>query len=223
MKDQVFKSILLVLIVGGVIIWLAAIIFYGMGGMETTFFICITSQLLIIICCALVIRAFHQQANSDSLTGVSNRRRFFAKMAGVLGQRLPISLMMIDLDNFKRINDTYGHLVGDEVLRQFAQILKDNTRKTDLVARLGGEEFVVVLPLTHHENAVKMAERIKQAVEAKTFICGSADENITVSIGTVTSKFPMDADYLLKFADKALYKAKEKKNMVVAYEQLKTI
>jgi diguanylate cyclase (GGDEF)-like protein len=83
-----------------------------------------------------------------------------------------------------------------------------------LVARLGGEEFVVVLPLTHHENAVKMAERIKQAVEAKTFVCGSADERITVSIGTVTSKFPMDADYLLKFADKALYKAKEKKNMV---------
>jgi GGDEF domain-containing protein len=98
----------LVLIIGGVIIWLAAIIFYGMGGMETTFFICITSQLLIILCCALVIRALHQQANSDSLTGVSNRRRFFSRMAGVFGQKLPISLMMIDLDNFKRINDTYG-------------------------------------------------------------------------------------------------------------------
>lgn len=223
MNDRIYKSVSLIIITGGVIIWLAAIIFYGIEGMEATIFVCITSQLLIILCCAIIIWILYQQANRDSLTGVYNRRRFLSRMDGVLMKRLPISLMMIDLDNFKRINDTYGHLAGDEVLKQFARVLKNNTRSADMIARLGGEEFVIVLPQTHNKNAIKMAERVKQAVECEAFICGTVAEKITVSIGTVTSKFPLEADYLLKFADKALYKAKEKKNTVVAYEQLEMI
>jgi len=128
--------------------------------------------------------------------------------------------MMIDIDNFKRINDTYGHQAGDQVLTQFADILKSNARKEDMIVRLGGEEFAVVLPQTCKENAVKMAERIKRAVEEKNFTFDYVSEKITVSIGIVTTDFPMNTDILLKYADKALYKAKEIKNMVVAYEQL---
>lgn len=220
MKEWFFKFAPLVLLAVGAGIWLAAFLLYERIGLNAILITCIIGQLLLFLCCGIIIKKLHHQANRDSLTDVYNRRCFFSKMSAIFKMKFPVSLMMIDVDNFKRVNDTYGHSAGDEVLKQFAEILKNNARSTDIVARLGGEEFAVVLPQTCRKNAFKMAERIKQAVETETFIFGSVTEKITVSIGTVTTKFPIHADCFLKYADKALYKAKEIKNAVVAYEQL---
>ncbi|KUO73049.1 MAG: hypothetical protein APF77_20470 [Clostridia bacterium BRH_c25] len=219
MKEWFIKLVPFVLLAVSAGIWLAAFLFYTRIG-YMILVPCIIGQLLLSLYCGIIIQRFYWQANIDSLTGVYNRRCFFLKMSGILKMKFPVSLMMIDIDNFKRINDTYGHSAGDEVLKQFAEILKGNTRSTDIVARLGGEEFVVFLPQTCCENVFKMAERIKQAIEAKTFIFGSGTDKITISIGIATTIFPINPDCFLKYADKALYKAKETKSAVIAYEQL---
>lgn len=220
MKEWFFKFAPSVLLAVGAGIWLTAFLFYDMIGLNMIFVPCIIGQLLLFLCCGITIRKLHQQANRDSLTGVCNRRGFFSKMSAISKMKFPVSLMMIDIDNFKRINDIHGHSAGDEVLKQVAEILQSNTRSTDIVARWGGEEFAVVLPQTGSENALKMAERIKQAVEVNTFTFDSVTEKMTISIGFSTTKLPIHTDNFLRLADKALYKAKETKNAIVAYEQL---
>jgi len=218
MKEWFYKFAPLVLLVAGTGIWLAAFLFYDMVNLDIILISCIIGQLLIFLYCGIIIRELHRQANIDSLTGICNRRCFFTKMTTIFKKKFPVSLMMIDVDNFKRINDTYGHSAGDEVLKQLAKILKSNTRSTDIVARLGGEEFAVVLPDTSCENGLIMAERIKQTIEAKTFIFGVDTDKITISIGIASTKLPIHTDCFLKYADKALYKAKETKNAIVVYE-----
>lgn len=220
MKEWFFKYAPHALLAVGAGIWLAAYVFYDLIGLGKILIPCIISQLLLFLCCGIIIQKLYQQANIDSLTGICNRRYFFSKMSAIFKMKFPVSLMMIDIDNFKSINDTYGHSAGDEVLKQFAETLKNNIRNTDMVARLGGEEFAVVLPQTCCENVFKMAERIKKTIEAKNFIFDSATDKMTISIGIATTKLPIHIDCLLKDADRALYKAKETKNAVVAYEQL---
>jgi diguanylate cyclase (GGDEF)-like protein len=126
--------------------------------------------------------------------------------------------MMIDVDNFKRINDEYGHASGDAVLKQLAEIINSNTRSTDIVARLGGDEFVVVLPRTSYEIVLKVAQRIKQAIEDKSFVFDSYAIKTTISIGIVITTQPIQTNCFLKNADESLYKAKEIKNAIVVYE-----
>ncbi|MDF2524072.1 MAG: diguanylate cyclase [Clostridiales bacterium] len=218
MKEWFFKFAPLVLLVVGAGIWLAAFLFYEKISLNMVLTSVIIGQLIIFFYCGIIIQKLHQQANIDSLTGICNRRSFFTKMSEIVKMKFPVSLMMIDVDNFKRINDTHGHSSGDEVLKQLAEILKSNTRSTDIVARLGGEEFAVVLPQTSCENVLKMAERIKQAIEAKTFIFDFETEKLTISIGIATTKLPIYTDSFLKYADGALYKAKELKNTIVTYE-----
>ena len=180
----------------------------------------ILSQVFANFFCGIFIKKLYEQASKDSLTGACNRRYFAAKVSTLSKMKFPVSLMMVDIDNFKKVNDVYGHLAGDELLKQVAEILYNNVRKTDLVARWGGEEFTIVLPNTSPENAFKLAERIKNIVETNTFDIGMSKVSMTISIGIATTTFPIHPDCFVDFADKALYKAKETKNAVVAYGQI---
>ncbi|MFK3778412.1 PleD family two-component system response regulator [Agrobacterium sp. NPDC089420] len=160
----------------------------------------------------------------DGLTGLNNRRyldnhlKILFDRAAVRGR--PISICMTDIDRFKLVNDTYGHDVGDEVLREFAARIRSTVRGADLACRYGGEEFVVVMPDTPIEQAASVAERLREIVEDKPFYVRSIDRelSITASLGIATSSGAFGApDELLKRADKALYEAKHAgRNCVVA-------
>ncbi|MCZ7481916.1 MULTISPECIES: PleD family two-component system response regulator [Rhizobium/Agrobacterium group] len=160
----------------------------------------------------------------DALTGLNNRRyldnhlKILFDRAAVRGR--PISICMTDIDRFKLVNDTYGHDVGDEVLREFAARIRSTVRGADLACRYGGEEFVVVMPDTPIEIAASVAERLRAIIEDKPFYVRSIDRelSITASLGIATSSgaFGMP-DELLKQADRALYEAKHAgRNRVVA-------
>lgn len=160
----------------------------------------------------------------DGLTGLNNRRyldshlRILFDRAAVRGR--PISICMTDIDRFKLVNDTYGHDVGDEVLREFSARIRSTVRGADLACRYGGEEFVVVMPDTPMELAASVAERLRAIVEDKPFYVRSIDRelSITASLGIATSKGAFGTpDELLKQADRALYEAKGAgRNRVVA-------
>jgi diguanylate cyclase len=152
-------------------------------------------------------------ATTDHLTELANLREFENRFEQLfeecLNNEMPISFLMLDLDHFKMINDTYGHLRGDEVLSELAQILIKSCRSYDLVARIGGEEFAIVLPRCPKETAFNIGRRIRQQIEDYVFCKDSHEIRMTVSIGV--SSFPNDADdseKLMALADKALYKAK---------------
>lgn len=150
-------------------------------------------------------------ATHDALTGVYNRRRFDEKLAesSLLFQRTgrTFALLLIDADYFKRVNDTYGHAVGDDVLCQLAALIESTTRATDFVARYGGEEFAVLLPEVEEPDSPDVvAEKIRAAVAAANF---PTVGQVTVSIGVSIAQ-PSDRDSLglLKRADMQLYEAK---------------
>ena len=150
---------------------------------------------------------------NDHLTGISNRRAFF-EVAGVEFERWkkrprPLSLLTIDADHFKKVNDTYGHATGDEVLKHLSKILQDSVRTMDLVARLGGEEFGALLPSTDLEGAVKIAERIRATIAESEFEVDGHVIRYTVSIGvSAVDEQVTGVDMLLKLADDALYVSK---------------
>ena len=148
----------------------------------------------------------------DELTGLSNRRHFMDylnKMVSLSKRRSQsLSLLMADVDNFKNINDTYGHHMGDEFLKAVGEVLKENTREEDLAARMGGDEFVILLPQTRLKEALKIAERIKDSVGEISIL--SEDNINTLSIGAAVLNNDDNSESLLKKADDALYKAKEK-------------
>ena len=148
----------------------------------------------------------------DELTGLSNRRHFMDylnKMVSLSKRRSQsLSLLMADVDNFKNINDTYGHHMGDEFLKAVGEVLKENTREEDLAARMGGDEFVILLPQTRLKEALKIAERYKDSVEEISIL--SEDNINTLSIGAAVLNNDDNSESLLKKADDALYKAKEK-------------
>lgn len=152
-------------------------------------------------------------AITDGLTKVSTHRFFQEAMDREISRSrrfgLHFALIILDIDNFKMLNDTYGHLEGDNVLQEIARIMKQQTRETDIVARYGGEEFVVILPETDKEGSKITAERIKEKIENHKFILQEKDVKVTASMGVAI--FPYDADdktNLIRKADKALYKAK---------------
>ena len=164
-------------------------------------------------------------ATTDSLTGIWNRR-FFRSLAKRELDRTSryggeLALMMIDLDHFKGINDTYGHAVGDEALKMVAAIGRATLRRIDIFARYGGEEFVIALPETPLEQAVQVAERLRLTLNETPITTETKPLHITVSIGlTVTGHGPSDLNTLLKQADDALYKAKDNgRNRVEVYRQ----
>jgi two-component system cell cycle response regulator len=154
-----------------------------------------------------------RMAVTDPLTGLRNRRYLDAHLdqmiARALAQTQPLCVMAFDLDRFKAVNDTYGHAAGDAILRQFAERLSANTRSVDLVARTGGEEFVVAMPEAGLPDARIAAERVRAAVERPGFDIGDRAIDMTVSVGVAALRRRGDgAERLLARADAALYAAK---------------
>lgn len=153
-----------------------------------------------------------EEAMHDSLTGLLNRAAFFT----IFGQEVarsrrrdaPLALIMADVDHFKAINDRYGHVAGDAVLREVAKRLRIALRSSDLVGRYGGEEFVVLVPACDIRQALAMAERIRQSVSASPIEVPGASVQTTISVGVAGTDDMDVAEELLKRADQALYRAK---------------
>jgi diguanylate cyclase (GGDEF)-like protein len=156
-------------------------------------------------------------ATTDPLTGIANRRKMTEQISHELERARrfhhPLSLLMIDIDHFKRINDTYGHEVGDKAIVAIARLLTESMRGVDLVARFGGEEFVLLMPETHVEVAVHAAERLRAAVAALTVEAGDGAlvaQTISVGVSSADPSGALDTpSSLLVRADKALYRAKK--------------
>jgi len=163
-------------------------------------------------------------AVTDQLTGLHNRRYMTGQLEALVKRAAhggdPVSALLIDIDHFKKINDGYGHDVGDEVLREFAVRLASNVRAVDLPCRYGGEEFVVVMPGTKLEDAERIAERIRLHVAGSPFRVAQGTELLTatISVGVAATQGPEDTpDALLKRADEGLYEAKQSgRNKVIA-------
>jgi len=165
---------------------------------------------------ALTYQITKELTNRDELTKLYNRRYFFERLEKEVERarryQRRLSLLMIDIDHFKNYNDTFGHLHGDEVLRQLAQTLDKNLRKVDVIARYGGEEFLALLPETDKRNAKRVGEKLRKAVEKNDFHSKQSElgpGKVTITIGI--SAFPtdcQDAYELLDLADKAMYYGK---------------
>lgn len=144
----------------------------------------------------------------DQMTNLLTRSHFMRQMHE-MEEDFRGSFLMLDIDLFKKVNDTYGHLAGDEVIRQVAGVIQDHVRQDGLAARYGGEEFVVCLPQKDMEEAVKRAEEIRQAVERKTVKVSGSNLGCTISIGLGYADGRKTVEEVLKRADEALYAAKK--------------
>lgn len=153
-------------------------------------------------------------ASTDVLTGVANRRSFFERsrelLAAAKRRHSPVTALITDIDFFKKINDTYGHAAGDDALKAFADTCRSLLRPLDLVGRLGGEEFGVILPDTTLSGGQKVAERLREAVADRQILSGGHCFNMTVSIGVCEAPPSQDGiEATLAAADEALYRAKQ--------------
>ncbi len=164
-----------------------------------------------------------EMAITDGLTGLHNRRYMEGHLRTLVAQSLQsgraLSLLVADIDFFKSVNDTYGHAAGDNVLKEFAQRFRRNTRGIDLACRLGGEEFVIIMPDTDLDRAVQVGERLRATIAAEPFqLSASETLRVTASVGISTLEYREDTpEALFKRADNALYAAKRKgRNQVVA-------
>jgi two-component system cell cycle response regulator len=162
---------------------------------------------------AVANRRLANAALTDLLTGLPNRRAAMDQIeqawSAATRSGSPLSVMVIDIDHFKHINDTYGHATGDLVLREAADTLRIAARREDSVCRIGGEEFLVICPNTPLSAAMQSAERLRAALQAKRIVLGQAEKSITASIGVATrTPETVDTDALVSTADQALYAAK---------------
>lgn len=180
----------------------------------------------------LIIRRLFFNVYLDSLTGLGNKGMFYhnLKMEMAQTQGKDLCLAILDLDNFKQINDTFGHIAGDVVLKKLAEILKQNTRRNDSVVRWGGEEFAIIMPSTNMQGAYALLERIRTIIESYNFGPEINSRQITFSSGVVSysnlskviqtnTNESNPLDLFVDLADKALYKAKTSKNTVVKWNE----
>jgi diguanylate cyclase len=162
---------------------------------------------------AVEIKAHESEARTDSLTGLSNRRAFDDELKRRLNEwqrkQTPCTLVLMDIDFFKKFNDTHGHQVGDEVLRQVAKVLIAQSREMDVPCRYGGEEFGVILPATDAVNACRVAERIRAAIEASSTVCDGKTLKVTCSLGVASFMSEDDPAALIRRADDSLYVSKK--------------
>jgi len=172
---------------------------------------------------ARLYQEVEEMSRTDGLTRLYRRHYFISRLEQEVLRarryRTRFSMVMIDVDHFKQYNDTYGHPVGDELLRNLAAIIKNNVYETDLVARYGGEEFALLMPLISAQEVYKKAEKIRRIVAEHNFQIG--EEKIKLNISMGISHFPSQArqpDLLIQYADQALYQAKQQgRNRVVEY------
>ena len=170
--------------------------------------------------------ALAHQATHDALTGILNRRAILnqldRELARALRQGSRLSVGMCDIDNFKKINDSFGHQTGDEVLMAFAHCLQANLREYDYLGRYGGEEFLVIATASNTQSDEGLYERLREQVAAETVKTKSGNVSVTVSIGTATGTGLSTVDALLAAADAALYQAKAAgRNQVVRSQYVK--
>ena len=155
----------------------------------------------------------HRLAMTDGLTKVANRHAYNERIATEIGyyrnHKTPLSLLVFDLDEFKSINDTYGHKAGDKVIKGTAEILKNNIRSNDFVARYGGEEFVVLLPSTAIDRSEALANKLRELIEYNEYFFNNVKVPVTVSVGIAEIKMNETDKELFERADAALYKAKK--------------
>jgi diguanylate cyclase (GGDEF)-like protein len=165
-------------------------------------------------------------AINDRMTMMYNHEYFMSRLMEEIAMcrrssGRTLSLLMIDIDHFKKFNDNYGHQIGDLVLIESAKVYRDNVRITDIVARYGGEEFAIILPQTELKDAVMVAEKIRKAVQDKVYETEQGDLNVTISIGvcqwTPDHDPPLTADLMVKTADLKLYESKEKGRNKVSF------
>jgi diguanylate cyclase (GGDEF)-like protein len=148
-------------------------------------------------------------ARIDAKTGLLNAATWHQEARAALNRGVPVTLAILDIDHFKRVNDTYGHVAGDSVLAGLAGIIRSQLRDCDIVGRFGGEEFTILFPRTGAADALGIAERLRGVISAKAFPAGTEAAQVTVSIGLVTaSAAGTDLDELIIAADAALYRAK---------------
>ena len=155
-------------------------------------------------------RRLRKLSDTDELTGLANRRRLMQRlreeMSSASRHARPLSLLLLDLDHFKRINDTWGHLKGDQVLKQLAELCCNALRGEDLVARLGGEELAILLPCTPIAAALRLAERLREAIAGHDF--GITQGRVTASLGVAEYRDNDSIDAFIERADRGLYAAK---------------
>jgi|GEM_PF-1654099 len=168
----------------------------------------------------------HRLAITDSLTGIFNRRHLFFLAENELERSRryhhPLAVLMIDLDEFKEVNDRYGHLVGDQVLQTTSFIIRQSLRKVDICGRYGGEEFVILMPETDHEKALQAAERLRQTIAEFPILLSDENISVTTSIGVACcdSQDDLHLEILLNRADEALYQSKHLgRNRVCVWER----
>lgn len=174
------------------------------------------------------LQSARQEATTDALTGLANRKMFDLKLREGTQEAMetgePLCLLILDLDHFKKVNDSYGHHIGDQVIKLMAVILKDTLKGQDTAARYGGEEFAAILPKTQIGNAVKLAENIRQNLAKKEMVKRKTGDNlgsITVSIGVAVFDNREQPSDLTERADRALYVAKNSgRNKVVSEQEL---
>lgn len=181
----------------------------------------------------------HRRSITDSLTGLFGRGHFNLRMDQEIArmkrmeedqekekawQDIAFSLLLLDIDHFKEINDTYGHPVGDRILQRLSHILKQSVREADVVARYGGEEFAVILPEATEEVSYRTGERLRERIEEEEFKVGSFNKTISVTVSGGVSSYPNDGESpqeLIQKADEALYKAKQEgRNQIIHYQDL---
>ncbi len=152
-------------------------------------------------------------ALTDELTGLLNRRAMREKLSYEMKRsdrgETPLSLILCDIDHFKKVNDQYGHDVGDEALKKISRCIKQTLRQSDFASRWGGEEFVILLPMTAEAGAYVMAERLREAIAAVVINSDAGTFSVTMSFGLATKKTDMTVDEMIKVADINLYVAKE--------------
>ncbi len=164
---------------------------------------------------SMYVSVMADRARLDGLTGLVNRRTFQEYLDRVVSRcrnlHEPMAVILIDVDHFKRVNDTWGHLAGDSVLKELASLLKHAVRPTDLLARYGGEELGLVVPYTTVVEALGVAERMRTTVAANRFVFNGQRIPVTISLGVADLVDQIDsAEALLQSADTALYAAKQK-------------
>ncbi|GAB6100724.1 hypothetical protein JCM16358_26030 [Halanaerocella petrolearia] len=183
-------------------------------GADRKFITTLANQVAIAIENARIYNQMKNMAIRDGLTKLYNHSYFQDRLGKEIKKsnryKRDLALLMLDIDNFKNFNDTYGHQAGDEVLRSIAQVLEDNVRGADLVARYGGEEFAIILPETDELGAYQMGQRVNDLVREENIKYNDLELNVTVSIGVAIYQFDQSKKEFINQADQALYEAKDR-------------